>query len=143
MKLRKVVVLAALVVALSVPVLAYQQEVTAEDYDAAMKTIRTTVQGVGRHLEEQDAPSVGADGNVLIEQFTKVNAYWANRSEQEAIALAEQALDASRRFQMAGAAGDFDAAQEAFGELRGFCMPCHEQYRERDADGQWRIKGGR
>jgi cytochrome c556 len=141
MKVERIVVAAALVVAFAVPVKALQ-EVTAEDYDAAMKTIRATVQGVGDHLEAQDAPSVGADGNTLIEQFTKVNAYWNNRREEDAIALSDQALAAARVFQRAGAAGDFDLANRAFTELRGTCMECHNQYRERDADGNWRIKGG-
>jgi len=141
MKVERIVVAAALVLAIAAPVMAYQ-EVTAEDYDAAMKTIRTTVQGAGDHLEAQDAPSVGADGTTLVEQFTKINAYWNNRREEEAIALSDRALAAARVFQEAGAAGDFDRANRAFTELRGTCMECHNQYRERDADGNWRIKGG-
>ncbi|MGD8818063.1 MAG: hypothetical protein PVJ51_12830, partial [Acidobacteriota bacterium] len=61
MKVERIVVVSALVIAFAVPVMAFQ-EVTAEDYDAAMKTIRATVQGIPDHLEAQDAPSVGTDG---------------------------------------------------------------------------------
>lgn len=142
MKVERVVVAVALVVAMAAPVVAYQQQVTAEDYDAAMKSIRATVQGVGDHLEAQNASDLGADGTTLVEAFTKVDAYWKGRNEEEAMALAERALAASRTFQRAGAAGDFALAERAFGELRGTCMSCHNQYRERDADGNWRIKGG-
>lgn len=141
MKVERILVVTALMLAAIPPVMAFQ-EVTAEDYDAAMKTIRATVQGIPEHLEAQDAASVGTDGATLVEQFTKINTYWNGRGEEEAIALSDRALAAARVFQESGAAGDFDNASRAFTELRGTCMSCHDQYRERDADGNWRIKGG-
>ena len=119
-----------------------QQEVTPEDYDAAMKSVRATVGGVNEHLEAQNAPELGADGAKFVEAFEKVNAYWTARDETEAMNLATIALSAARRFQEAGGAGNFDVAGEAFSEMRGTCMTCHTQYRERDADGNWQIKGG-
>ena len=64
------------------------------------------------------------------------------RLAEQAIELATAALMASQRFQEAGAAGAFAAARAAIGDLRGTCMACHQQYRERDADGNWRIKSG-
>ena len=130
----------ALIAAVAVPVWA-QQAVSEEDYDAAMKAIRATQQGVGDHLEAESAADVGADGAKLVEEFTKVEAFWSARNEEPAMELATQALQAARSFQEAGAAGNFDAASAAFGEIRATCMPCHQQYRERTENG-YRIKQG-
>ncbi len=141
MKAGKLIALAAVIVALGTPVLAHQ-EVSAEDYDGAMKSIRGAMGAVRGQMSEQDAAGLGATGATFIEGFTKAQAYWQAREEDQAIELATAALMASQRFQEAGAAGNFEAARAAIGELRGTCMACHQQYRERDADGNYRIKEG-
>lgn len=141
MRSRNAFVVAALLFALGAPAWAYQQ-VTAEDYDAAMKSVRTTMEGVESHLEAQDATALGEDGAAFVEAFSKVDGFWKAREEQEAMELAARALTAAQRFQEAGAAGDFDLAERAFGAMRETCMSCHRQYRERDADGNWQIRGG-
>jgi len=141
MKAGKLIALAAVIVALGTPVLAHQ-EVSAEDYDGAMKSIRGAMGAVRGQMSEQDAAGLGASGTTFIEGFTKAQAYWQAREEDQAIELATTTLMASQRFQEAGAAGNFEAARAAIGELRGTCMACHQQYRERDADGNYRIKSG-
>ena len=141
MKAGKLIALAAVIGALGTPVLAHQ-EVSAEDYDGAMKSIRGAMGAVRGQMSEQDAAGLGASGTTFIEGFTKAQAYWQAREEDQAIELATTALMASQRFQEAGAAGNFEAARAAIGELRGTCMACHQQYRERDADGNYRIKQG-
>ena len=118
-----------------------QQDVSEEDYDAAMKAIFATQREVNDHIEAQNAPDVGADGAKLVEAFEQVEAFWNGRNEAAAMELSTKALEAARRFQEAGGAGNFDAASEAFGEIRSTCMPCHQQYRERTEDG-YRIKQG-
>ncbi len=141
MKVGKLVAVAAVIVALGTPVFAHQ-EVLAEDYDGAMKAIRGATQAVRDQMSAQDAPGLGASGTAIVEGFTTAEAYWQARNEEPAIALAMKALAAARQFQEAGVAGNFDAARTAFGEIRSTCMPCHSDYRERGADGNWRIKSG-
>ena len=79
--------------------------------------------------------------NLMVEAFEKVDAFWSGRNEAAAMELSTKALEAARRFQEAGGAGNFDAAAEAFGTIRSTCMPCHQQYRER-TEGGYRIKQG-
>ena len=141
MKVRKLVAAAAIIVALGTPVFAHQ-EVSAEDYDAAMKTIRSTQQGVNDHLEAQSTADLGADGAKLVEAFGKTEAFWKARGVDEAATLAGTALAAAQKFQEAGAAGNFEAAGAAFGEMRETCRPCHTTYRQRNEDGSFSIKQG-
>ncbi len=141
MKAGKLIAVAAVIVALGTPVLAHQ-EVSAEDYDGAMKSIRGALRAVRDQMSAQDAPGLAASGMTFVEGFAKAQAYWQAREEEQAIELATAALMAARRFQEAGSAGNFDAARAAVGDLRGVCMPCHQQYRERDSEGNWRIKSG-
>ncbi len=137
---RKMFGIIALIAAVAVPAWALQ-EVSEEDYDAAMKSINATERRVNDHLEAQNAPDVGADGTKLVEAFEKVNAFWIARNEALAVELSTKALLESRKFQEAGGAGNFDAAATAFREIRSTCQPCHRQYRER-AEGGYRIKQG-
>ncbi len=140
MSQRKTLWIIALIAAVAVPAWALQ-EFSEEDYDATMTSIRATQRGVNGHLEAQSATDVGADGATFVEAFEKVGAFWKARDEAAAVELATKALQASRSFQEAGAAGDFDAASAAFGELRSTCQACHQQYRERTENG-FRIKQG-
>ena len=139
MKVRKLMAVAVVIVALGTPVFAHQ-EITAEDYDAAMKSIRGAVRATGDQIEAQDAAGLAASGTTIIEGFTKARAYWSARQEENALEISGRALAAARRFQEAGAAGNVRAAEVAFGDLRSTCTPCHEQYRERDENDNWRIK---
>ena len=141
MKARKLVVIATLVIAVAVPAWA-QLQVSEEGYEAAMKDIQATMRGANDHLEAQDAPSVGADGTKFVDAFAKAEAFWKARNEEQATAWSMEALAAARKFQEAGAAGNFDAATVALGEMRGTCQSCHMQYRERVEGGGYRIKQG-
>jgi len=138
MKLRKLIAMVAVIAALATPLLAYQ-EVSEEDYDAAMKSIRATQQGVNSHMEAQNAPELGADGDKFVAAFETVASYWKGRDEAVALELATKALMAARKFKAAGGAGQFDAAATQFGEIRSTCQPCHQGYRERTESG-YRIK---
>lgn len=138
---RKLFGIIALIAAVAVPAWALQ-EVSAEDYDAAMKSIGGTQRGVNDHLEAQSATDLGADGAKFVEGFVKAEAYWKARGVEEAAELAATALAAARTFQEAGAAGNFDAAAAAFGEMRQTCRSCHQTYRQRNEDGSFSIKQG-
>ncbi len=141
MSCRKMLGIIALIAAVAVPAWALQ-EVSVDDYDAAMKTIGATQRGVRGHMEAQSATELGADGAKFVEAFGKAEAFWKARNVEDAAEFAATALAAARTFQEAGAAGDFEAAGAAFGELRQTCRPCHQAYRERLEDGSYRIKQG-
>ena len=121
MKAGKLIAAAAVIVALGTPVFAHQ-EVSAEDYDGAMKSIRGALGAVRDQMAAEDAPGLGTSGTTFVEAFTKAQAYWQAREEEQAIELATAALMTARRFQEAGSAGNFDAARAAVGDLRGVCM---------------------
>ena len=116
------------------------REVTPEAYDGAMKAIRGAVGEVGDQISGQDAAGLEASATRISRGMARVMIYWRLQRERVAYGIAETAMNAGRSLQAAAAAGDFDAAGTAFGELRAQCTPCHEQYRERDADGNWQIK---
>ena len=116
------------------------REVTPEAYDGAMKAIRGAVGEVGDQISGQDAAGLEASATRISRGMARVMIYWRLQRERVAYGMAETAMNAGRSLQAAAAAGDFDAAGTAFGELRAQCTPCHEQYRERDADGNWQIK---
>ena len=116
------------------------REVTPEAYDGAMKALRGAVGEVGDQISGQDTPGLAASAETITSSMAIVMIYWRSQRERVAYGIADTAMGAGRSLQAAAAAGDFDAAGVAFGALRETCTPCHEQYRERDADGNWQIK---
>jgi len=139
MRKHRIAIAALLLVAAAAPLWA-MQEVSAEDYDAAMKSVRATLQGAREHMD--DTTALAADGEAFVEAFTTAQTYWDGRNDETALELAAAALTAATRFKAAADAGNTRAVEAAFGELRGTCEPCHESYRERDAEGNWQIKQG-
>ena len=115
-------------------------EVTPEVYDGAMKAMRDAVGEVRDQISAQDASGLEASSATITSSLARVMIYWRSQRDRVAYGIADTAMGAGRRLQAAAAAGDFGAAGTAFGELRESCTPCHEQYRERDADGNWQIK---
>ncbi len=118
------------------------REVTPEAYDGAMKALRGAVREVGDQISGQDASGLTASADAITSSMARVMIYWRSQRERVAYGIADTAMGAGRSLQAAAAAGDFDAAGVAFGALRETCTPCHEQYRERNADGNWQIKAG-
>ena len=140
MHLRKWFSVLVVAAALALPLWA-QQAMSDDEYDATMKQIRATVGGANDHITARAGADVAADGTALAESFAKVQAFWEAREREDATGWAAAALEAARDLESAGGAGNFEAAATAFGNLRGACMPCHTQYRERTEDG-FRIKSG-
>jgi hypothetical protein len=105
-----------------------------------MKALRGAVGEVGDQISGQDTPGLAASAETITSSMARVMIYWRSQRERVAYGIADTAMGAGRSLQAAAAAGDFDAAGVAFGALRETCTPCHEQYRERDADGNWQIK---
>ena len=125
--------------ALSPSAAARQQPVTEADYQAAMKEISFLVVDADSHIDASYWPELGDDVDKLIAQFEKVEAFWTARGTARAADLAQQALASIGKLNAASRDRNGGAGREAVAELRGVCQSCHEQFRERTADG-FRMK---
>ena len=120
---------------------ALQTAPTETEYDAAMKEIGLSLGDAEGHIDARYWPETEADGAALAELFEQVQAFWEARDTAAAAEIAGTAIAASRALRAAAAQDDYDAARTAFGDLRGTCAACHQDYREETEDG-YRVKPG-
>jgi hypothetical protein len=130
----KRVVLAATLLAI-LPVLALQAQISEEEYGKAMTEVRFLLGDAGLHIDARYWPELNEDIEKLRAQFGAVEAFWAARGTDEAVAFIQASLEKLGPIEAAADAMDIGAAQAAVRDLRTTCQPCHDQYREETADG--------
>ncbi len=102
-----------------------------EDLDKAMKAVGKTMGDLRKANEANDAEALKAGGKVLVEQFTLSSKFWAKHKMDDAIAMNDKTLAAAKA--LAAGTGDFAS-------VGATCKGCHDQYREKLADGSYKLK---
>jgi hypothetical protein len=115
--------------------------VAADDADFVkwMKATGATCGSLKKNLEAKSADSV-ADAKKLTEIMKDVEHYFHSKNSAGAMKIA---VDSGAGFKEIGelaAAGKFDEGSAALKKTMGTCGGCHSQYREKAADGSWKIK---
>jgi len=115
---------------------------TAEQLDAAMKTVNTTNGALGMKLMSNDLPGAAKDAQTLAGTFADVERFWAQANKPDAVKLAQQARMGASEAAAAATAGDAMKASAARSNMTATCKQCHGLYREGDAQAGYRIKAG-
>jgi cytochrome c556 len=110
-----------------------------EDYDAAMKEVRTTFGALNSAMDARDGDSVLSGTAKLAGLFEQVEAFWASRDVPAAAAIATEAAEAANAIRAALKAQAFQEIAPTRDALAATCQTCHNEYRER-VDGNTRIK---
>lgn len=67
----------------------------------------------------------------LAKLGAREEAYWTRAKQADAVQLAKQNLDASRRIRAAAKSGNADVALQAYSELEATCRQCHDLHPEK------------
>jgi cytochrome c556 len=102
-----------------------------EDLDKAMKTVGKTMGDLRKANEAKDTEALKAGGEVLVEQFTLAGKFWAKHKMADATEMNNKALEAAKA--LAAGTGEFAA-------VGATCKGCHDMYREKLADGSYKLK---
>jgi cytochrome c556 len=102
-----------------------------EDLDKAMKTVGKTMGDLRKANEANDTEALKAGGEVLVEQFTLAGKFWAKHKMADATEMNNKALEAAKA--LAAGTGEFAA-------VGATCKGCHDMYREKLADGSYKLK---
>lgn len=121
------------------PVLPLNAQISEEEYSAAMTEIRFLMGDAGLHIDARYWPELTEDVEKLRAQFDAIEAFWAARGTEGAVAFSQEALAKLEPIEVAADAMDIGAARAAVGELRTTCQSCHAEFREETDDG-FRIK---
>lgn len=102
-----------------------------EELDKAMKTVGKTMGDLRKANEAKDAEGLKAGGKVLVEQFTLAGKFWAKHKMADATEMNNKTLEAAKA--LAAGTGEFAA-------VGATCKGCHDMYREKLADGSYKLK---
>ena len=94
------------------------QEVSQEDYDAAINELRFILTDTAMHIDASYFGDLGEDSDKAFTQFSKIETFWKAKGQEKALELTEQAFAAISGISRASGAQDGPAATAALTELR-------------------------
>jgi hypothetical protein len=118
------------------------KRMTAEQLQAAMKTINASNGTLGIKLMSGDLPAAAKDAQALATAFADVERFFAQVNKPDAVGWAKQARMSASDAAAAATAGDAAKATAARVAMTGNCRQCHGTYREGDPQAGYRLKPG-
>jgi len=117
---------------------------TPEEYDKAMKPAGPAMRTVQKAFASGAYADVRKELATLKTAVADTGSFWVLHKKDDAIKLNKDSLAKIEAFEKLVATDPVDAAvaAAAMKEMGGSCAACHKQYREQDAEGNYRIKPG-
>jgi len=117
---------------------------TPEEYDKAMKPAGVAMRTIGKALASGAYADVRKELPALKAAIVDTQSFWVLHKKDDAVKMNKDALAKIEAFEKLVATDPVDAAvaAPALKEIGGTCASCHKQYREQDAEGNYKIKAG-
>ena len=113
---------------------------TDADLDKLMKDIGGTVGVLRKSIDAQNAETAKEQAGKIEALFEEVDDFWNARNVKDATDMADDAAEHADHVEDAIDAKDFAKAAEHMKLLQSACAGCHTKYRDKAADGGYRIK---
>lgn len=113
---------------------------TDADYDKIMKDVGATFGALRKSLDGQNAETAKQQADKLEDLFEQADDFWSSRNVKDATDWADDAAEHAEHVEDAVDDKDFAKAAEHVKLLQGTCATCHTKYRDKGADGGFRIK---
>jgi hypothetical protein len=117
-----------------------EPSMTDEDYENTMKKIGSTFRSLRFNNEAMNHVDGAREARRLADWFADVQRYWQAKRADDAVGFARQAVGAARKIEEASTVMNMDDLMNAEKTLAAACESCHTTYREKLADGTFRIK---
>src|SRR5262249_21192787 len=108
--------------------------------DDTMKKVGPAAQALRTAVDASKPGDVTQQLAVLKPAFAQTEAIWKTKNVAEAAKIAQDAKRHVEAVDKAVAAADWDTAKKSAASLNQTCGACHNTYRERFDDGQFRAK---
>ena len=108
--------------------------------DETMKKVGPAAQALRTAVDGSKADGVSQQLAVLKPAFAQTETFWKTKNVPAAMKIAQDAKGHADAVEKAVAAGDWDTAKKSAASLNQTCGACHNTYRERFDDGQFRAK---
>ena len=111
-----------------------------KEYQDWMKTTGATAGSLRKNLEAKNGEAAVSDAKTLEEVFTQVHDFWMKKKIDNATKFATNAQTGFKEVGELATAGKFEEASATLKATMANCGGCHNAYREKAADGSWKIK---
>jgi len=135
----------ALLMACTTAIVVAQTKVTTpEEFDKAMKPAGGAMRNMGKMVASGAAVAdVKKEIAVLKTALADTQSFWVLHKKDDAIKMNKESLAKLEAFEATLTGEKVDPASAAtMKEVGGTCSACHKQYREQDAEGNYKIKAG-
>lgn len=113
---------------------------TDADLDKIMKEVGSTVALLRKSVDGQNAEMAKQQSDKLELLFEDVDDFFNARNVRDAADIADDAAEHADHVEDAADEKDFTKAAEHLKMLQSACAACHGKYRDKAADGSYRIK---
>jgi cytochrome c556 len=144
-KLRWSVCAGALLVACSTAMTLAQNKVaTPEEFDKAMRPAGRAMGAMGKAFKSGAYADVRKELPAIKAALVDTQSFWVLHKKDDAVKMNKESIAKLEAFEKLVATDTVDAAAAAAAmkEMGGTCSACHKQYREQDAEGNYKIKAG-
>jgi cytochrome c556 len=145
MKMRVGVYAGAILMACSTAFVIAQTKVTTpEEFDKAMKPAGAAIRNMGKMVGSGGSVAdVKKEIDVLKTALVDTQGFWVLHKKDDAVKLNKESIAKLEAFEKTLTGDKVDpAAAATVKEVGGTCAACHKQYREQDAEGNYKIKAG-
>ncbi len=112
------------------------------DLEDGMKAVKNQMDALAK-METKSGEKAMESAERLAMVYELMIPYWRARGAADAVKLSEEGKSAATRLASAAFAADAAKADEAFKAIGATCKSCHDAYREKTADGKYRVKPGK
>jgi cytochrome c556 len=133
----------AMLVVLSGAIAVAQNKVTTpEEFDKAMKPAGAAMRNMGKVVASGGAVAdVKKELEVLRTALNDTQGFWVLNKKDDAVKMNKESLAKLEAFEKSLTGEKVDpSAAATMKEFGGTCAACHKQYREQDAEGNYKMK---
>ena len=110
------------------------------EYVAAMKTLGTVAQGLGKAVETFDFETIEKYVVAARPALDLVQKFWEQKKVEDAVQAAQDASASVAELSVSATVRSDEGAAVAAKSLLGACATCHDAHREKLPDGSFMIK---
>ena len=125
-------------------VVAQTKVTTPEEFDKAMKPAGPAMRNIGKMVGSGGAVAdVKKEIAVLRAALTDTQSFWVLHKKDDAVKMNKESVAKLDAFEASLTGEKVDpAAAATMKEVGSTCAACHKQFREQDAEGNYKIKAG-
>lgn len=105
-----------------------------------MKGVGKGMGAVKKGNKTADMAMVGEGADAIATNLDGTEKFWAAHKVADAVKMSTEGVAAAKALSVAAKAGDAAAVKEAAAKLGASCKGCHDQYREKVGENEYKVK---